>query len=368
MIQGTEAMDQPVRRAGGSLRKLLIVVGLVALVALGSVVYPSVRRWLAAERSVDLERVRLGRVVRGDLERDVSVQGHTVAAFHPTTFSPAGGIVKLEVREGDVVEAGRVLARVDSPELDSALEQERSSVASLEAQLERQCILASRTLLSNRQEVDLARVELEAARRAMDRAERSRADGILNAVEYETAQDDLRRAELELEHALQDADLEKETLDVEMRNRELELERQRLVVVELERQVAELTIRAPVAGLVSRVEVEDRDAVLPNQPLITVVDLSAFEVEIRIPQAYADEVGPGTRALVHVAGESLPGRVKSVAPEVEGNQVQGIVAFDGAAPEGLRQNQRVSQGAARAVPRGRRRARGLRGARQPRRA
>ena len=342
MIQNTEAMDQPVSRAGWPLRRLVLTAGLVVAVALGSSLYPSVRRWLAAERSVDLERVRLGEVVRGDLQRDVSVQGYTVAAFHATTFSPAGGIVKLEAREGDVVDEAAVLARIDSPELEHRVEQEHSSVASLEGQLERQRILASRTRLSNRQRVELSRVELDAARRAMRRAQQSRADGILNAVEYETAQDGLRRAELKLEHARQDAELETQTLEVEIRNHELQLERQRLVVVELERQVAELTIRAPVRGRVSRVEVEDHDAVLPNQPLVTVVDLSAFQVEISIPQAYADEVGAGTPALLTVAGVTVPGLVKSVSPEVESNHVKGTVAFEGAAPEGLRQNQRVS--------------------------
>ena len=342
MIQGTEAVDQPVSRGGWSARRWTLVVALLLVAAIVAAIFPAAQRWFTAERSVSMDRIRLGTVERGDLERDVSVQGTTVAAFHPTTFSPQSGIVKLAVREGDVVEAGVLLATVDSPELESRLGQERSSVASLEAQLQREKIVADRTKLSSRQEVELARVELEAAERAMDRAERSRADGILNDVEYETAQDDLRRAGLKLEHARQDAGLEVETLDVEIRNRELELERQRLVVTELERQVAELTIRAPVAGLVSRIEVEDRDAVSPNQPLVTVVDLSAFEVEILIPQTYADEVGPGTLAMVNVAGETIRGHVKSVSPEVEANQVKGIVALDESTPGGLRQNQRAT--------------------------
>jgi len=273
---------------------------------------------------------------------DLSVQGRIVAAFHPTTSSPAVGIVKLEVRAGEVVEEGHVLAIVESPELQSRLKQEGSTLASLESDLDRQRILARQDILADQQRIDLATVELEAAQRAMRRAERSRQEGILNEVEFEEAEDDLRRGSLALDHSKQDALLAEETLEFEVRNGELRVERQREVVADLRRRVEGLSIRAPVAGLVSRLDVNDHDAVTTGQPLVTVVDLSAFEIEILIPESYADEIGPGTPAVVIFAGEPFAGEVKVVSPEVEGSQVRGIVNFTDLAPDGLRQNQRVS--------------------------
>jgi HlyD family secretion protein len=281
-------------------------------------------------------------VVRGDLEREVSVQGRIVAAFHPSTFSPASGIVSLRVQAGDVVHEDQVLAVVDSPELQSRLEQEQSSFLSLESDLERQRIVARQAQLADRQEIDLAVVELEAATRAMKRAERSRSEGLINDIEYEAAQDDLSRAKVKLTHARENAELERETLDFETRNRELLLGRQRLVVNELQRQVNDLSVRAPVGGLVSRSDVEDHDAVVPGQLLVAVVDLSAFEIEIQVPEAYADEITLGTPAVISVSGEEYAGAVRGISPEVEGSQVKGIVAFSADPPVGLRQNQRVS--------------------------
>jgi len=343
LIQNTSAMDRPVvpRR---TLPRRLLTLALPILAALGVAAWlaPRATRWMTTEMSVDLARVRLGTVVRGDLERDLSVQGRVVAAFHPTSFSPASGIVTLRVRAGAVVERGQVLATLDSPELNSRLEQQRLALAALEAELERLRIEAKQQLLARRQTVDLADLGLVAARRAMVRAEDSRREGIINAIEYETAQDELQRAELALAHARQDADLERETLDFELRNREHDAERQRLAVGELERQVRELSIRASVAGLVSRLDVEDRDAVEPGQPLVTVVDLSAFEIEVLIPESHADEVGPGTPAVIRQGTDEFAGEVRGVSPEVESGQVRGIVAFTDRVPAGLRQNQRVS--------------------------
>ena len=343
MIQNSSTMDRPIdRRRLRSRRMVLGVAGVLAALALVLWLGPRVGRWLATDRSIDRTEIRTGTVTRGDLERDVSVQGRVVAAFHPTSFSPASGIVQLRVRAGEVVQAGQVLAVVASPELESRLGQEQSTADSLQSELERQRIQAKQQVLADRQAADLAAVELEAAHRAMRRAEQSRTEGIINDVDFEKAEDDLARAELALAHAREHAALELERLDFEMRNRELQLERQRLLVAEARRQVAELTVRAPVAGLVSRVDVEDRDAVAPAQPLVTVVDLSAFEIEAQIPEAYAGEIGPGTPAVVRYGDEDFAAEVRSISPEVESGQVRGIVAFTAAVPAGLRQSQRLS--------------------------
>ena len=154
MIQGTEAMDRPVSGKRWLSRKNLLV-GLLLIVPLlgGLYLLPSIARWLRSERSVELSRVRIGTVVRGDLLRDVSVQGRIVAAFHPTTFSPASGIVTLQVRAGEVVESEQILALVDSPELNSRLKQEQSTLQSLASDLDRQTILTRQAILANRQEV-----------------------------------------------------------------------------------------------------------------------------------------------------------------------------------------------------------------------
>lgn len=343
MIRDSSTMDRPVDAAPRLRRRLLALVGgALALVALVVWVVPGMLRWASAERAVDGARLRFGTVTRGDLVRDVAVQGSVVAAFRPTLTSPARGVVRVEVLAGQVVERGQVLVRVESPEVSSRLLQERSALLSAQADLERQRILARQAALRRQQEVGLAEVQLEAARRAMERAQRTRDEGLLNAVEYERAQDDVKIAELRLHAARQEAALDTETLEFETRNRASQVERQRLVAEELQRQVDELVVRSPVAGQVARVEVDDRDSVTAGQPLVGVVDLSRLEVEVWIPESYAPDVQPGTPALVSFGGRDWEAKVASLSPEVEGNRVRSVVAFHGETPPGLKQNQRLS--------------------------
>ncbi|MDJ0766669.1 MAG: efflux RND transporter periplasmic adaptor subunit [Myxococcota bacterium] len=336
-------MDRPIARPRGiTLKRSILAVLGVVLMAVSALAYPSVSRWAQSERSVNLTRLRIGAVVRGDLVRDIAVQGKVVAAFHPTLFSPSPGIVMLDSRTGDAIAQGQILGRVESPELENQLEQEQASLMSLESGLGRQRIELEQISNKNKRDVDLLELELAAAERAQVRAEKSRTLGILTEVAFEAAKDTVAQLSLRLAFARENAALQEKSLRYEIKERHATIERQRLVLENLKRRVAALSIRSPVAGFVSRVHVQDRASVEQNAKLFTVVDMSAFEVEIEVPESYADEVGVGTAAVMQLGSESLTGRVKTISPEVSGHRVWGTVSFDDQSPKGLIQNQRIA--------------------------
>jgi len=334
-------MDVAVRKS----RRKWLIAGLVIL-ALGSVaaayLYPSLARWASASRSIDLSRLRLGQVTRGDLLRDVPAQGRIVAADHPTLVSPSQGVVSVVAKAGDVVRRGMTLARIASPELENQLAQERSTLGSMKAELERLGIVNRQTDLQNQQQINLLEVKLQAAQRGLERARLLFEQKLGSQIDYQKAEDDVHVATLELEHARQTALLAKDTMRFETETKERALERQSLIVEDLGRKIVELAVVSPVDGLVSRVDVKDKDTVQPNQALFSVVDLSRFEIEVEIPENYASEIALGTEAAVMYEGTEYPGRVKSLSPEVQDSQVKGIVEFTKTPPDKLKENQRVS--------------------------
>jgi HlyD family secretion protein len=342
MIQETDSMDQIVEKAPGLSRRVKIGLGAAAgAVALAVTLAPSLQRWARAEQSVDLDRLQIATVVRGDLQRDVSAQGRIVAANHPRLYSPAQGIVSLTVKAGEAVKAGQVLATITSPDLKSQLAQEAARLLSMGSDLSRSDLAARQQNQGDEQTVKLRRVSLEAAKRDLQRAEKLRADGLMNEVDYERARDAVHIAEVQLEQADKGGSLGRESRDFEVQDRRRQVERQRLVVAELERRVGELVVRAPFDGLIATVDAQDRDAVAQNAPLLTIVDLSKFEVQVEIPESYAGEAAAGTPAAISYGGREVPGTLTAVSPEVRGGQVEATVQFK-ESPEGLRQNQRVS--------------------------
>ena len=343
MIENLSTMDKVIEKPRGLSRRTLVLTGAGALaLLLLALAFPMIARWSRAERSVPAASVRIGEVTKGTLVRDTSAQGRIVASLHPTLFSPAQGIVTLKVKAGSEVQKGQPLASIESPELLSRLAQERATFLSLQSSLSRAKISGHQNVLKNAQSVSLLELRLQATRRLLERADRVYSEGLLNKTDYEKAHDDVKIAELELKNARETAKLEADTTGFEIREGVLQTERQASAVAELQRQVDRLTIEAPLDGMVASVSVQDRDAIAANQAILTVVNLSAYEVEITLPENYGAEVLPGTRAEILYEGREYPGRVTAISPEVRDSQVTGTVVFAGAAPQGLKQSQRVS--------------------------
>jgi HlyD family secretion protein len=324
-------------------RKWLLFGGIAAaLIALIVLAAPSVQRWANATVSVPAERVRTAVVQRGDLVRDVSVQGRVVAAVSPTLYASASGTITLNVEAGEQVAAGQVLASVDSPELNNQLQQAEASLSQRQLQLERQRIESRQQALERRKAADLAEVAVIAARREQRRAEQAREKGVIPEIDYEKAQDDLQNAELAFEHAVADAKLFEERLSFELRASEFEVNTQELVVEDLRRQVDNLSIKSPVDGIVGDLLVDQKAAVSRDMPVMAVVDLTRFEIDAMIPESYADDLAIGMSAEITIGGQRYDGQLVAVSPEVVNNQVASRIRFAGDGPTGLRQNQRLT--------------------------
>jgi HlyD family secretion protein len=340
-MRDTAGQDRPVtvdRR-----RRIIVPVVAVLLAVLAvAIATPAAKRWFGSERSVAAERLRTAVVERGPFIRDVSVQGEIVAAVSPTVFAPAEGTVTLAARPGDQVTEGQRVASVDSPELNNRLAQERATLAGLEEELGREEIRARKAQAAARQAADLARVEIVAAERELRRAQRSWEYQVISQQDLEKARDDLEAARVRYRHASEDAELVTDTAGFEVRTRALARDRQQLLVNELERQVAALDIGSPVTGVIGDLAVEQKASVQRNQPLFTVVDLTALEVDLAVPEAYADDLIPGMPVTIRYGSETYPGVLASVSPEIRDNQVVARARFAQGTPAGLRQRQRVS--------------------------
>ncbi len=341
-IADTSAQD--VRLAPRDPRRNQIVTAAVGLAVIASILFaaPWVKRWADASVSVPIDRVRTAVVTKGDLVRDVSVQGRIVAAVSPTLYATAAGTITLRVVAGEEVVAGQALATVNSPELTSLLQQAESSLEQRKVELERQRIESRQQALEKRKAADLADVALVAAKREQRRAEEANKRGVIPVIDYEKAQDDLRNAELAYQHSIADAGLFDERLAFELRASEFEVSRQKLFVDDLSRQVDDLAIKSPVNGIVGDLLVDQKSAVSRDTPVMAVVDLTRFEIDALIPESYADDLAIGMQAEIQVGGERYDGQLVAVSPEIINNQVASRIRFQGNGPTNLRQNQRLT--------------------------
>ena len=324
------------------LRDPRLVAGLAGAVLLGLAAWIAVG-WSSGGRSHDVARLRIAEVVRGDLVRDLSADGRVIAANSPTLYAIAGGTVALKVVAGDAVEQSQELAVIDSPELRSRLVQEESTLASLQGEANRAMLDARLTRSDAQKLLDQALIDQIAAQRDVERYKRAFEGGAVSRNDYDRALDGLKKAEIGVSAARQDFALQGQGAGIDAENKRLLAERQKAVVDELRRQVDALTLRAPFDGQVGQVQVAQGTNVAANAPVLGVVDLSRFEVEIRVPESFARDLGIGMPAEVTSAGRPWPAEIAAVSPEVVNGEVTARLRFaEGGQPPGLRQNQRLT--------------------------
>ena len=344
MIRDTSAQDSlrnPLDAHRAARRRWLLagVAGVLLVLALAWLA----SGWSAGSHSVDAARLRIASVTRGDLVRDLSAEARVIAANSPTLYAIAGGTVRLDVVAGDAVRAGQVLASIDSPELRSRLVQEESTLASLEGESRRAGVDARLARFEAQKLLDQAVVEQTAAQRDLERMQRAFDLGAVPRNDLDRARDNMRKAEIGVAAARESHALQLQGSEIDADNKRLMAIRQKAVVDELQRQVDALTLRAPFDGQVGQVQVAQGANVAINAPILGVVDLSQFEVEVRVPESFARDLSIGIPAEVRGNAATWTASVAAVSPEVVNGEVTARLRFDpDAQPPGLRQNQRLS--------------------------
>ncbi|MBI3349090.1 MAG: efflux RND transporter periplasmic adaptor subunit [Burkholderiales bacterium] len=341
-FRDTSEQDKPLAPRSGLLRRWPLLAGIIILVAIVLLGGGRVRQMLSADAAVSAARLSLATVAVAPLTRDVAGEGRVVAAQSPTLYAPGAGTVTLTVQAGDPVKRDQVLARVDSPELTNRLAQERSNVDALRADLARAEVEARQQTAALQSAFENARIDQQIAVNDLARQTQAFEAGATARMQVERAQDALAKAKLALDQAQSLRGLKTDSLALDVQAKKSALARQQLMVADLERQVAELAVRSPVDGQVGQLFIADRTNVARDAKLLSVIDLSALEVQMQVAESFARELQPGMPGEISGNGQRWDGQVSSVSPEVVNGEVAARLRFAGKQPEQLRQNQRLS--------------------------
>jgi HlyD family secretion protein len=342
MLRDTTAQDRAIERNSpwARHRKLLIVI-LAAVLGLGALI-AFMLRYSGAGVSVDRSRLSIATVERGSFVRDIAADGQVVAAVSPTLYANALGTVTLKVHAGDAVSKGQVLAVVDSPDLTAKLSQEEATLASLRIDWQRATLDAGQKLLQLRDAFNQAQVDQKTAQRELDRSRKAYELGSYTELQALKAQDALEKAQFAFEQAKMNYETQPRQNHFDIDSKKALFDRQQYLVADLKRQVDGLDVRSPVDGQVGQVQVADRSSVAKDAPLLTVVDLSALEVEIKVTESLARDLRAGMSADLEGGGRHWQGVVSGVSPEVVAGEVTARLRFGSEKPAGLRQSQRLS--------------------------
>lgn len=342
-FRDTSAQDRLIDHTAGRRKRLLMLaIGGVVTVVVIALVAPAAWRLFTAGRSVSASRLQIATVERGPFVRDIAAEGSVVAAVSPTLYASAGGSVVLKVHAGDTVKKGDVMAVIDSPELTNKLAQEESNSDAMKVAWQRAQIDAKTRSSQLQEAVENAHINEKSAARDLTRYKTAYERGAVSQLDVDRADDAFEKAQIATKHAAENLGMDNSSLAFDVEAKKLAWQRQTLLVKDLQRQVDELNVRSPVNGQVGQLFIAPTATVAKDSKLLTVVDLSELEVEVRVPESFARDLAIGMGAQITGNGREWSGTVSAISPEVVNGEVAARVRFTGTRPEALRQNQRLS--------------------------
>jgi HlyD family secretion protein len=342
MIRDTSAQDLAVPVRSTRARRVVFgAIGAAVLVA-AAFAWPALQHAFSAQASISASRLGLASVERGPFVRDIAAEGKVVAAGSPTLYATSGGAVTLRVHAGDSVGKGQVLAVIESPDLNARLAQERSNAEAMQADALRAEVDAREQRSALQAAWDNAGIDQKTAENDLARQQKAFAAGAASGMQVDHAKDTLEKARIALAHAASGLRLKDDSLRFDVQAKRLAHQRQLLLVADLQRQLGELEVRSPVDGQVGQLFVAEHASVAKDAQLLSVIDLSALEVQMQVAESFARDLAIGMPGEISGNGQSWKGLVSAVSPEVVNNEVAARLRFAGATPGQLRQNQRLS--------------------------
>lgn len=263
---------------------------LVVLGALSGVVY-----WFQFSPVAVVEHV----VQPGEMVYEVMGTG-TLEARVKSTISPkiSGRIEGLLVDQGDRVEAGQVLVRLDDADLKQQVAVAQANLAAAQAALDR----------LQADEAQAAAV-LEQASQNYGRVEKLVAQKVVTADEYDKATEALRVAQAgqaRAQAALEEGRKQRIVAEKNLAYRQALL--------------ADAEVRAPFAGLVVRRFRDSGDIVVPGSPILTLISLEEIWVSAWVDESEMSRLAVGQHGRVIFRSEpdrSYEGQVARLGRETD---------------------------------------------------
>ena len=332
-------------------RKKKIIIGAVAAVVLLAVVIGGV---LATRKDVpEVTTVKIE--IRPELRSTVTSSGEVrPIQFMNLTSEVQGRIEDIMVKEGDKVEKGQPLVRLDPNQLESstdaqlaAFQSAQTQITSAEnqrAQANQQLNVAQIAVESARQgvvtaqtEVDRAQVELTAANRELKRAETLLESGVIARREFDEAQDRVSNAQVAVKTSrerlesqrisVRDATARVRQQEVVIRDAANAIARannnvnQQSAILRGQRSQLEKTLQvAPISGIVAEIPSKVGTfavASLSSTALMTIADMSTVNIEVKVDETEIDKVAVGQKAKIKVDAlgeQEIEGEVRQKTP------------------------------------------------------
>jgi len=292
--------------------------------------------------NVKTERITISTVEKGPFQEYIAVIGNVLPQYQHFLDASEGGIVETKyVEAGSLVKKGDKILKLSNTNLLMTLLNNEAQINRASNDLRTTRLQLEQNRLSLQQQSSQAEYDLDRFKRLYKRNKVLYAQKLISKQEYEDCKSDYEHAvetyQLTLESQKKDIQFREE----QIKHLEASVKRMQDNLEIVKQQLENLTIKAPISGLLTSLNAEIGESKTRGDRLGQIDDIEGFKVRLEIDEHYINRVELNKVGRFNLTGSDKEYEllVKRIYPEVVEGKFKVDMAFAGKEPEGIKRGQ-----------------------------
>jgi HlyD family secretion protein len=260
--------------------------------------------------------VEVAPVTQGLIEEKILRTGDIAPQFQVTIYSKVQGWVeKINVREGDRVKAGEVLATLDAREAAAAVAQAKANLEASAARLKQVRATAEEAVQS---QIQQAKANLELAEADQKRSQELHQKNFISRQQLDEAQTKYNVAKANYDLAMNS--IRQKTWENDIALAEAQVNQAKATLDLNKAQLANLIILSPMNGGITKRFVDPGTMVKDTTPILTLMDFSEMKMVVNVIEREFIHLQKGQAVKITVTAfpdRVFAGRIEIITPALE---------------------------------------------------
>jgi len=331
-------MDRVIEKKKWSSKRILAILGIVAVVALiGASYYFTSGK---SKLNVDTDRVTISEIQKGTFQEFIPVNGVVLPLTTIYLDAVEGGRVEEKyVDDGAMMTKGQPILRLSNTDIQLGLVTQQTNVYNLLTQMQISKNAAQQNTVSKLNQMTDVESELKEAERIYNLDKHLYEQKAIGSQEFQKAKNDY-------DYYLQKERLTQQILHQDSLSNEQQIKQSRQAfegsqnaLNVMRQKVGDLIVRAPIDGQLTSLDAEIGQSKNKGERLGQIDVLSGYKVRVDIDEHYISRIFIGLKGEFDFNNKTYKLEIKKVYTQVTNGRFQVDMEFVGDVPQGIRRGQ-----------------------------
>lgn len=333
-------MDKVIKKKVWTPQRIALGIGILAF--LGFSTYSIFLSGRQSTLNVNKERITISDVKNGVFDEFIVVTGVIQPLKTYQLDAIEGGYVAQKLIDGGAsVKKGDLILKLENQRLMLDFVNRETEMYDLINNLENTRLSLRQNKFTLKRTLSELEFQIQQAKIDHDRNSKLYEDKVISQQEYQRTKISYERLSQQSTIEVENQKFQEENSVTQIRQLEGTLERTRTNLSMMRQNLENLAVKAPVSGLLSRVDVEIGASITAGQNIGQIDDLNGFKMRIEVDEHYISRIFPGLEGSFEFNGKTHQLVVHKVYPEVTNGRFQVDMTFPASIPEGIRRGQSV---------------------------